>query len=112
MALSDYKGVYVFAQTTDNKVDGIALELLGKGKDLAADLNTEVVAMLLGHEIADQADALAEYGADNCGADWKESAVKAAKSKQEYSRGTMINLLKNLGFTDEEAAYAADYYHK
>ncbi|MBQ7147094.1 MAG: electron transfer flavoprotein subunit alpha/FixB family protein [Lachnospiraceae bacterium] len=64
MALSDYKGVYVFAQTTDNKVDGIALELLGKGKALAADLNTEVVAMLLGHEIADQADVLAEYGAD------------------------------------------------
>lgn len=56
--------------------------------------------------------AVAEYGADNCGADWKESAVKAAKSKQEYSRGTMINLLKNLGFTYEEAAYAADYYHK
>ena len=64
MNIEEYKGVYVFAQATDNKVDKIALELLGKAKDLAADLNTEVVAMLLGYQIKDQAKKLAEYGAD------------------------------------------------
>ena len=30
MALEDYKGVYVYAQQVDNKLSGIAFELLGK----------------------------------------------------------------------------------
>ena len=64
MGLEEYKGVYVFAQQVDNKISGIALELLGKAKDLAKDLNTEVTAMLLGSGIKDLADELAEYGAD------------------------------------------------
>ena len=42
MNLEEYKGVYVFAQQVDNEVSSIALELIGKGKDLAKDLNTTV----------------------------------------------------------------------
>ena len=38
MNLEEYKGVYVFAQQVDNIVNSIAFELIGKGKDLAADL--------------------------------------------------------------------------
>ena len=38
MNLEEYKGVYVFAEQVDNKLSGIAFELLGKAKDLAADL--------------------------------------------------------------------------
>ena len=45
MALEDYKGVYVYAQQVDNKLSGIAFELLGKAKELAAPLNTEVAAV-------------------------------------------------------------------
>ena len=44
MSLEEYKGVFVFAQQVDNVLDGVAFELLGKGKDLAKDLNTEVTA--------------------------------------------------------------------
>lgn len=64
MNLAEYKGVFVFAQQVDNKVDGIALELIGKGKELAKDLNTDVTAVLVGSGIMDQADRLAAYGAD------------------------------------------------
>ena len=64
MNLEEYKGVYVFAQQVDNEISSIALELLGKAKDLAKDLNTEVTAMLLGSGIKNLADQLAEYGAD------------------------------------------------
>ncbi len=64
MNLEEYKGVYVFAQQVDNEVSSISLELLGKAKDLAKDLNTEVTAMLLGSGIKNLADELAEYGAD------------------------------------------------
>ena len=41
MALEEYKGVFIFAQQVDNEISNIAFELLGKGKDLAADLGTE-----------------------------------------------------------------------
>ncbi|MDE7014138.1 MAG: electron transfer flavoprotein subunit alpha/FixB family protein [Kineothrix sp.] len=64
MNIAEYKGVFVFAQQVENKLSGIALELIGKGKDLAKDLNTEVTAVLVGHEVKGLADELAAYGAD------------------------------------------------
>ena len=64
MGLEEYKGVYVFAQQVDNELSGIAFELLGKAKELAADLNTDVTAVLIGSGVKGLADQLAEYGAD------------------------------------------------
>ena len=64
MGLEEYKGVFVFAQQVDNVLDGVAFELLGKGKELAKDLNTEVTAVLIGSGVKELADHLAEYGAD------------------------------------------------
>ena len=64
MALEEYKGVFVFAQQVDNKLNGIALELVGKGKDLAKDLGTEVTAVLIGSDVMSLTKELAEYGAD------------------------------------------------
>ena len=62
--MEQYKGVYVFAQQVDNELSGIAFELLGKAKDLAADLNADVTAVLLGSDVKGLVDQLAEYGAD------------------------------------------------
>ena len=59
MNLEEYKGVFVFAQQVDNEISGI-----GKGKDLAKDLNTEVTAVLIGSGVKGLADELAAYGAD------------------------------------------------
>ncbi|HOO28631.1 MAG TPA: electron transfer flavoprotein subunit alpha/FixB family protein, partial [Lachnospiraceae bacterium] len=64
MGLEEYKGVYVFAQQVDNEIGTIAFELLGKGKELAKDLDTDVTAVLIGSGIGNLADKLAEYGAD------------------------------------------------
>ena len=64
MNLEEYKGVYVFAQQVDNVMNGIAFELIGKGKDLAETLGTEVTAVLVGSDVRGLADELAEYGAD------------------------------------------------
>ena len=64
MNLEEYKGVYVFAQQVDNEISGIAFELLGKGKELAKDLDTDVTAVLIGSGVKGLADQLAEYGAD------------------------------------------------
>ena len=64
MNLEEYKGVFVFAQQVDNTINSIAFELIGKGKDLADDLGTEVTAVLVGSGVKSLADELAEYGAD------------------------------------------------
>ena len=64
MNLEEYKGVFVFAQQVDNKLNCIALELVGKGKDLAKDLGTEVTAVLIGSDVMSLTKELAEYGAD------------------------------------------------
>ncbi len=65
MGLEEYKGVAVFAQQVDGKLSSIALELVGKGKELAADLDTkEVTAVLIGSDVKGLCDELAEYGAD------------------------------------------------
>ena len=64
MGLEEYKGVYVFAQQVDNELSSIAFELLGKAKELASDLNTDVSAVLIGSGVKGLADQLAEYGAD------------------------------------------------
>ena len=62
--IAQYKDVFVFAQQVDNELSGIAFELLGKAKDLAADLNAKVVAVLVGSDVKGLVDQLAEYGAD------------------------------------------------
>lgn len=62
--MEQYKGVFIYAQQVDGEISPIAYELLGKAKDLAADLGTDVTAVLLGSNIKPLADSLAEYGAD------------------------------------------------
>ncbi len=64
MALEEYKGVFIFAEQVDNQISNIAYELLGKAKDLAKDLNTDVTAVLVGSDVKNLADSLAVYGAD------------------------------------------------
>ena len=64
MNLQDYQGVYVFVQQVDNKITGVSFELIGKAKELAAAMETEVTAVLLGSNVSALCDELAEFGAD------------------------------------------------
>lgn len=64
MNLQDYKDVYVFAEQRDGKIQSVALELLGKARELADANNEKVVAILLGKNIKGEAKTLVEHGAD------------------------------------------------
>ena len=64
MNLQDYKDVYVFAEQRDGKIQNVALELLGKARELADANNEKVVAMLLGKNIKGEAQTLIAHGAD------------------------------------------------
>ncbi len=65
MNISEYKGIFVFAEQRDRKVQKVAFELVGKAKQLAKDLNTTVTAVLLGYDMMDEAKKLCYAGADN-----------------------------------------------
>lgn len=64
MNLQEYKGVFVFVQQMDQIINGVSYELIGKAKELAADLSTDVTAVLLGHDVKALTKDLATYGAD------------------------------------------------
>ena len=53
----------------------------------------------------------ATYAVNNCGADWKEQAVRVAKdylNTMSFSKQGLIDQLEFEGFTSEEAAYGAE----
>lgn len=60
----DNQGVFIFAQQVDGEITGVSLELIGKARDLAQALDSDVTAMLLGYKLDKQAQTLVEYGAD------------------------------------------------
>ena len=64
MNLQDYKDVYVFAEQRDGVIQNVALELLGKARELADANNEKVVAILLGKDIKGKAQDLIAAGAD------------------------------------------------
>lgn len=62
--IADYKGVWVFAEQRDGKLQKVTLELLGKGREIADKLKTELTALLLGNNLEDMTEELLSYGAD------------------------------------------------
>lgn len=64
MDKKEYQGVLVFAEQVDGVISGVSYELIGKGKELALQLGTQVTALLAGSKIAGVAGNLASHGAD------------------------------------------------
>lgn len=64
MDTTQYKDVYVFCEQREGAVQSVAVELLGKARELADTLNEKVVAILLGKNITDKAQSLIAAGAD------------------------------------------------
>ena len=62
--LSAYKGVWVFAEQRRGEIMPVAIELLGEGKKLAAEIGCELCAVLCGNEVSGLVSELFEYGAD------------------------------------------------
>jgi len=57
--MSEHKGVWVYSESKD-----LTIEMLGKGSELASKLQTQLSALLIGHDIKNQANELIGYGAD------------------------------------------------
>lgn len=62
--ITEYHGVWVFAEQRGGALMDVALELLGEGRRLADEIGTELSAVLLGHNVEGLTDTLIAAGAD------------------------------------------------
>lgn len=63
--IDEYKGVWVFAEQREGKLLNVSIELIGEGRKIADELDTELTAILLGKDVDDLSKQLIKYGADN-----------------------------------------------
>ena len=63
--IKDYKGIWVFIEQKNGRVQSVSYELLGKAQELAKKLNCQVSGVLIGNKLEDQLDELVFCGADN-----------------------------------------------
>ncbi|MDO5448875.1 MAG: electron transfer flavoprotein subunit alpha/FixB family protein, partial [Clostridia bacterium] len=59
-----FKGVWVFCEQREGKLNTTSFELLSEGRKLADDLGTELCGLLIGDEVEGLASELGGYGAD------------------------------------------------
>lgn len=78
------RDIYVFAEQRDENIQKVALELIGKGRELADTLNQNVIAVLLGNEIKEKAESLIKAGAD--GVIVVEDAMLAEYTTEPYAK--------------------------
>lgn len=64
MNISEYRGVWVFAEQREGILQKVSLELLGKGREIADKLGVELTAVLLGDQVEKLSDTLTAFGAD------------------------------------------------
>lgn len=83
---NDYRGVWVFAEQRDGKLRGVVSELLGKGRELADALKTELSAVCFGH--GPEADQLIAAGAD------KVYLVEAPESQEDLIAGGLVKMVQ------------------
>ena len=58
------KNIWIFIEQEQGQLADVSLELLGKARDLAGKLGSEVWAVLGGYEVAELAQEVIHYGAD------------------------------------------------
>ena len=63
-ALSEYRGVAVFIEVRDSAGAGVSWELIGKARELAAKLDTQVLGLLIGRDVKAIAEDAIQYGCD------------------------------------------------
>jgi electron transfer flavoprotein alpha subunit/NAD-dependent dihydropyrimidine dehydrogenase PreA subunit len=62
--IAQYKDVWVWCETSEGHMKGVALELVTEGRVLADKLGENLVAVLIGHEVESHAETLIHHGAD------------------------------------------------
>jgi electron transfer flavoprotein alpha subunit len=89
--IKDYKGIWVFIEQKNSKIQSISYELLGKARDLAVKLNCQVSGVLIGNNLDDQVDELGWHGADNI---YLVQAPEIANFQDEPYTNILVKLIQ------------------
>ena len=89
--IKDYKGIWVFIEQKNGKVQSVAYELLGKAQELAKKLHCEVSGVFIGNDLKDQLDELFWHGADNI---YLVEAPQLANFQDEPYTNILVELIK------------------
>jgi len=89
-SLKDYKGIWIFIEQKQGKVQSVSYELLGKAQELAKKLTTQVSAVFLGNNVEDQLDELIWHGADNV---YLVEAPELANFQDEPYTNVLVRLI-------------------
>ena len=89
--IKDYKGIWVFLEQKNGKVQSVSYELLGKAQELAKKLNCQVSGVLIGNKLEDQIDELIFCGADNI---YLVEAPELANFQDEPYTNILVELVK------------------
>ncbi|MFH0917824.1 MAG: FAD-binding protein [Candidatus Omnitrophota bacterium] len=89
--IKDYKGIWVFIEQKNGRVQSVSYELLGKARELAKKLNTNVSGVLIGNKLEDQLDELIFCGADNI---YLVEAAQLANFQDEPYTNILVQLVK------------------
>ncbi len=86
-----YKGVWVFIEQKNGKVQSVSYELLSKARELAEKIGASVGAVLIGHNLEDQLNELIWRGADNI---YQVEAPEIANFQDEPYTEILVELVK------------------
>lgn len=89
--IKDYKGIWVFIEQKNGKIQSVAYELLGKAQELAKKLNCQVSGVLIGNNLDDQLDEIVWHGADNI---YLVEAPEIANFQDEPYTNILVKLIQ------------------
>jgi electron transfer flavoprotein alpha subunit len=89
--IKDYKGIWVFIEQKNGRVQSVSYELLGKAQELAKKLNCQVSGVLIGNKLEDQLDELVFCGADNI---YLVEAPELANFQDEPYTNIIVELIR------------------
>jgi electron transfer flavoprotein alpha subunit len=90
MGNDNYRGVWVFAEQKNGWIKSVAYELLGKGRELADALQTDLSAVCFGHRI-NEVDRLIAHGADKV---YLVDSPDLADNQEDFLTGQLVEMVR------------------
>ena len=84
--VSEFKGIMVYLEHSAGQLESVSLEILGKARELAERLATDVTGVILGYDIREFSEEAAQFGADRV-------LVADSPSLAQYTTEAFCNVL-------------------
>ena len=87
--VGDFRGFMVYLEHSEGKLERVSLELLGRARELAEGLSTDVTGVILGYDVGNLAEEAIQFGADRV-------LVADALALRQYTTEAFCNVLADV----------------